>query len=565
MTLKKVYSENWSTVRGTEKKLTGHSTDYYINEEKVKKKDYEERISEVMDEELFKMLTVPNYFAEQLHWSDRREMLIEMAGEINDEQIIASDPQLEGYHELLDGRQVESVKNILSDKRKKALERVDEVPGLIRENQDKISEVPEVDIGEKLSTLKKEKSDLEERLAKARSGGGVSHLQVKVDDIKNDKRKIVNEHAEKNDEKISDARAVLRKKMDAYDSLKKELSSNDWLERAKQKYREATEMVDSMKAKIEEVEESEPEPKASGSDLDECPMCGQDMPDDGDSDDHYEEYVKEFNEEKAEKLKALSGELEIAQDEAEKSKKELENAVDKDIEMQQNLSALEDAVEEAEADLDRLKTTVGDPKESDQYKELSKKQEALEDKISEIRKNNSKQISEIQSEIEEAESKIKEVHKVEYTIEQNQKIKGRIEELKKEQKDLSTVAGKCDDGLSLIQRFEVAKADLVTDRVNDMFDIVEWKMHEPLISGGINDQMCEAIVDGVPYKGGLNNARRVQAGLDIINTIGEHFDKTAPVVIDNAESVTELNTYNLQVIALYVSEEHEQLTIKEIK
>lgn len=115
----------------------------------------------------------------------------------------------------------------------------------------------------------------------------------------------------------------------------------------------------------------------------------------------------------------------------------------------------------------------------------------------------------------------------------------------------------------MIQKYEIAQAQVVTDRVNGMFDIVSWKMFEPQINGGINNDMCEAVVGGVPYSDGLNNAMRIQAGLDIINTIGKHFGKSAPVLIDNAESIVKIKGYDLQVIALYVSEKDKQLRIEE--
>ena len=117
----------------------------------------------------------------------------------------------------------------------------------------------------------------------------------------------------------------------------------------------------------------------------------------------------------------------------------------------------------------------------------------------------------------------------------------------------------------LIQQFEVAKAEVVTERVNKLFKTVRWKMFEPQMNGGINDQLCEAIVNGVPYGDGLNNAARIQSGLEIISVLGKHFGKQAPVVVDNAEAITEMNTFGLQVIALYVSKKDKQLRIEEVK
>ena len=566
LTLRKVYSENWSNVRGTEQKLTGHSTEYFIDGESVKKKEYEEQVFEIMDEELFKMLTVPNYFAEQLHWSKRRKMLMEMAGEINDDEIIASDTQLEGYHELLGDKSAESRKKMLERQKKDSLERVDEIPGLIRENQEKIVKVETTaeKANENIDAYKEQRGELEEELAKARSGGGVSHLQVKVDEMENEKRELVNKGAEKHDDKLSDARAVVRRKAEAEDEAKSAMrEQTDVVDEADTNLGSAKHKVEVLKDNIAQKEAEKPKPKESGSDLDECPMCGQDMPEDEDADENYQEYLKEFNEKKSEELKALSEDLESAQEELEKRRSEFDKAEKELAELESKHQTAKEQAKEAEADLDRLKSSIPDPKDSEEYKTLTKKQQALEKKINDIRLNNSERINEIQEGIDEIDSKINTENEKLFQIKSNKKVKERIEELKAEQKQMSKLAGEADDGLFMIQRFEVARAEVVTSRVNEMFDTVTWKMHEPLISGGVNDQMCEAIVDGVPYTGGLNNARRVQAGIDIINTIGEHFGKTAPVVIDNAESVSEIETYGLQVIALYVSKEHQELTVME--
>lgn len=562
ITLKKVYKEKWKNIRAVEKRLDGHSTEHFIDDELVKKGDYEDRIAEIMSEDLFKMLTIPNHFAEQLHWSDRRKMLTEIAGEISDQDIIDSDPELEDYDDVLDGKTAESRKGMLERERKIALERIDEIPALIRENQDKITTVETDGVDEKITGLKEKKSGLEEELAKARSGGGVYHLQVKIEELEAEKQKIISSHGSQYDDKIADARAVYRKKMEAEDeALDKVREQNKVVDEKLEQVNFTSHQIETIKEAITTQESEQPEPKKSGSSLDECPMCGQDMPKDSDSDDHYDEYLKEFNEKKAEELKSLAEDLDAAQSVLEGRQKEYDKANKELAKLEKAHEKAKKEAKDAESDLDNLKSSIPDTKESKEYKALTEKQEALEGKVDEIRMNNSKQIQEIQQSIENVETEITNLNEVTFQARKNQEIKERIEELKAEQKEQAKIAQDADRGLYLIQRFEIAKAEVVTQRVNEMFDIVTWKMHEPMMNGGLNNNMCEAIVDGVPYTGGLNNARRVQAGLDIINTLGKHFGAQAPVVIDNAESVTSLNTYGLQVIALYVSKEHKELTV----
>ena len=54
-----------------------------------------------------------------------------------------------------------------------------------------------------------------------------------------------------------------------------------------------------------------------------------------------------------------------------------------------------------------------------------------------------------------------------------------------------------------------------------------------------------------------NNAMKINAGLDIINTICDALGMTAPIFVDNAEAVNQLTQSESQIIRLVVSEDKE--------
>jgi len=97
--------------------------------------------------------------------------------------------------------------------------------------------------------------------------------------------------------------------------------------------------------------------------------------------------------------------------------------------------------------------------------------------------------------------------------------------------------------------------------------MARFKLFDVQVNGGINE-CCETVFDGVPYSD-LNNAARINIGLDIINTLSEHFNFSAPIFVDNRESVTKLTDVDAQVISLVVSEPDKKLRVeleeKEIK
>ncbi len=113
--------------------------------------------------------------------------------------------------------------------------------------------------------------------------------------------------------------------------------------------------------------------------------------------------------------------------------------------------------------------------------------------------------------------------------------------------------------LNTIKEIQKAKALSVEERINSMFSIVRFKMVADQINGG-DRQVCETTVGGVPYAS-LNNAARINAGLDIINAFCRFNGTTAPVFVDNAEAVNELLPMESQVISLIVTND-KQLIVR---
>lgn len=71
---------------------------------------------------------------------------------------------------------------------------------------------------------------------------------------------------------------------------------------------------------------------------------------------------------------------------------------------------------------------------------------------------------------------------------------------------------------------------------------------------------CDVMVDGVPYAD-VNSAMKINAGLDVIQTLARHYQLAVPLFIDNAESVSELYPIDTQVIRLVVSEKEKELKL----
>ena len=141
-----------------------------------------------------------------------------------------------------------------------------------------------------------------------------------------------------------------------------------------------------------------------------------------------------------------------------------------------------------------------------------------------------------------------------------QKTKKRILELEENQKKLSAEYENIEQETFLIEDFIKAKVELLNEKINKKFKLATFKMFESQVNGGLKE-CCEVMYNNIPYKA-LNNAARLNVGLDIINTLTKHYNVTAPLFIDNAEAVTTFIDSDSQIIKLIVTEGVKALEVK---
>jgi hypothetical protein len=97
--------------------------------------------------------------------------------------------------------------------------------------------------------------------------------------------------------------------------------------------------------------------------------------------------------------------------------------------------------------------------------------------------------------------------------------------------------------------------------VNKHFQLANFRLFTELVNGTLSP-CCEVTYVGIDYNAGLNTSMKINIGIDIINTLSEHFGLTAPLFIDGCESVTETIPCNSQLIKLIVDADYPELTVK---
>lgn len=143
--------------------------------------------------------------------------------------------------------------------------------------------------------------------------------------------------------------------------------------------------------------------------------------------------------------------------------------------------------------------------------------------------------------------------------ETNESTRLRIEELSNQERDLAGKIAEIEGKEFLCGEFTKAKVNLLEDNINSKFQHVKFKMFNQNINGGI-EPCCEVLVNGVPFSD-VNTAGKVNAGIDVINTLSEFYQISAPIFIDNRESISKLIPTNAQVINLIKVTGQKELTV----
>ena len=187
VSLKKIFKENWKKKRGAvNETLDGHTTDYYIDGVPVKEKEYENTVLSDCggDANRMMILTMPDYFPEQMKWEDRRKILLTVCGDVTDKEVIASNSELAELPELLkmpgdSGKSyaIDDFKKVIAGRRRDINKELDSIPARIDEVEKAIPDTKGLDekaLNEKAAGLSKELDTIEAEIASSKNKSTVT-------------------------------------------------------------------------------------------------------------------------------------------------------------------------------------------------------------------------------------------------------------------------------------------------------------------------------------------------------------------------------------------------------
>lgn len=557
--LKKCYVENWTKKRGSAvETFNGHSVECYYNDVPCSVTEYGRKIAELCDEQVFRLITNPLYFTAQKK-DYQRGMLFKLAGNVTNDDVLAQYPEFSDLVAMLSGKTLEELKREVQSKKRKIKDGIDTIPARIDERKrDMPQELDWTNIEYEIKAfndaLKKKDAEIADR-SKA-FNEITKQKQEKARQLSEVKIQITRREHELNDSLLADYNNAMREHTNAV--TRASVLRNERKFKAISLPRLENELS-ALNAKRESLIQEWKAIKAETFVIDEnrliCPTCKRWL-DETDIEQKKEQMMAEFNTNITRKLehnKAIGMETKAA---IEAKQQEIDNLKDQLFALDNELAQLESSPvylnEPTKMDIapyiNADKTII----------ELSNKLTDLQNQLDEEIK--APDLSDLMAERASIEVSIRESQALLNGRDRIAANNKRIAELEKEYQESQSQLAEL-EGLEFnIQQFGKARIEQVESRINGMFNIVRFKMYEQQINGG-EIETCEAMVNGVPFSD-LNDAMKINAGLDIINAICRENGIVAPIFIDNRESVSEITSVSAQIVNLFVDANSRTLRIQ---
>ncbi len=577
--LKRLLKEDWVKPRGkAEPVMQGNSTSYFVDGVEVKATQYAAEVSSIIDEQMFRLVTSPTYFP-TMDWKSQREMLVKMAGNVTYADV-AFDSEMKRILSQLSGIDMATFKARIASRKKPIKEELEECPTRISAIESVTPEPMDFDgIEAEMGALKKEfdgNLTLISDKAKANDAkfADIQARQKHVNEMRLRQMSLVADAEQAEQQRCAKANSDYNEQKMRLEALQRELalfksqSANELksidadIASNKERAERLGEECDDLRRQWAEVNGRAFEEKESEIT---CPLLNiacKDANVIAKANEHKANARKAFNEKKAAELSEIT-----ANGKAKMEEKRRIGQYVVELNEKRATRSVEIAEEEKRRgnDIESLGNQLAgckveqprkiEPTDISEWVMLEESIKAEEDTIQEPERDNDTSLVDRNAELQERIKALGADLAKRDTIGTN---KAKIAEIEEREKTLAQQLADLEGQEYHAERLEKAYVSEVECRVNKMFEMVKFRMFEKQINGG-EAPTCVAMVGNVPYQD-LNNASKINAGIDIINTLGRHSNISAPVFIDNAESVNQVRHTDSQLVLLIVTED-DQLNV----
>ena len=506
LTLVKIQKQNWVKKRGVEEQtFQGNTNSYEINTIPKSEKEFKAYIEELIPEDVFRFASNTNAFMAQKPM-DRRKTLFELVSDISDTDVLETDPRFQPLTEQLAQFTSEEIlsrdKKALSENKKK----LEEIPARIDEVSKSIVEQDYSEAEKKLEELRDQLASVEDDTSDASVYEQVNQYKSEIAKYKGELQDI---EREANADIVSKRKDLQYKIIDIDQQISSATRTKQNTERDIETLEKKIPIAEKTLADLGERYKEEKAKKVSA-DANVCPTCNREY-----EADKKEGILADFQKSKDIILmqinlkgKDVNSSLKADREELEKCKTQLfelemqlkEKNKEKEF-VQKELEVLPQAVDMSAYTqytfTQSLLTTAEENLEKAQLsiKDVDAKKQVIADKKRSI------------------QSEIDSVNRILAGKQAVANARARVEELKDEQRRLSQAIATIEKEIYLLEEFNKAKVNLLSDRINAHFKVVKWKLFERQINGGYNP-ICEPLVNGQAYSSALNSGHKILAELN---------------------------------------------------
>lgn len=574
--LKRIHREKWVKKRGfSEPEFTGNETIYFWNEVPMNAKEYQAKINDLLDETIFKLISNPLAF-NNLKWQDRRNVLIDIAGDTNPDY---AGNGLTHILQLTEKKTISELKSEISSKVKKTKEELKQIPTRIDEvNKSKPVPLLFRELEEELQKQENRLKEIDQQLQdvskqnqsyldnKTAIQNNIFELKTEISTIENDLRNQANAKTRVDTSKIEG----LKQQLSNYNTSI--LSSEKSLHLMENEISSKNKQIESIDFDMSRLRENWQSINAETLSFDEsafhCPACKREF-ESGDVEAKKDELTTNFNTSKKNRLDSITQKgnaLKAEKEALEESVKQLnERLSNEKIYVEKTKSEIESIQSSINLEEEVLKSA--DTKSADdiltelilkhpKYDSLKVELTSKEKELNEIQPINNDELNAEKSAIQ---NEIKIINEKLGIKNQITAANNRIKELEEEESKLTNSLLELEKQQFDIENFIKIGIESLENTINNRFSFVKFKLFETQINGG-QVECCDALIDGVPFHS-ANTASKINAGVDIINTLCQFYNVNAPIFIDNRESISDLIETNSQLINLIVSPENKELLI----
>lgn len=578
--IRRILKEKWVTKRGFETpEFEGNETSYFWDGVPMMLKDFTVRVNTIMDEQVFKLITNPLAF-NSMKWEDRRNVLIQITGGENLEELAKGNAAYENLvKELNSGKTLAEYKKQVASTVSLSRENLKKIPTRIDEVNRSKPEVFDFDALRTLLSVKNgEMAKLEESISDKstafdNANQANNQRKTKASNLRFELGNIDTEAKREAKRQLTPDTSVLAGLKTNHQNKTGELATaKNNLQTLETKATSIQGEIQSIKNKQDAKRTEWHTENAKELNFEEgafcCPTCKRDF-DESAKSEQMKTMRANFMANKQSALQTINNQGAALTNELNAHENELAT-VNARIEAGKTIiSNLESEIATLSASIETESGKVTEPDAvqenlvyesilsmNDEYK--AKKSELLkvESEIVDIPVVDTTALRAAKIDLQESIDGIKDKLRNEEGI---TKANERVSELEEEEKKLAAEIAGVEKLQFTIDNFNKLRIDTMERKVNSLFKYVSFKMFEQQINGG-EKECCEALINGVPFSD-ANTASKINAGLDVINTLCDFYKVTAPIFIDNRESVVSLIETESQIINLIVSEVDKTLRV----